>query len=147
MVTAATSQQAQSEAYIATMALFLMHEEKSLQRLPLVWKDLWHEKADVRKAEADEVDKAEIRNFREIIRRRKEQEDEEGVLMTGAFRHRGTGEANGSHDKVGKDKVTNNSLTSDYIKQLWREKTRTNSYQMMLVSSLIPFTTLALIYE
>ena len=62
----------QSEAYISVVSLFVVFagspkEEKAHLRLPSVWKDLWDEFSDGRKEQLAAVDRAELREIRQMI--------------------------------------------------------------------------------
>jgi ATP-dependent RNA helicase DHX29 len=138
MVSISTPDVKQSEAYIATTALFFLFsssgkEDKVFLRLPASWRDLWTEFAETKKEKSDEADRKTIRIFRDMVRQKRDQEMEEGVLIHGAFKHRNTGRALDNGDESGLDKAARLLLTSEAYQKIWADKCSTQSYQMMLV--------------
>ena len=129
----------QSEAYIATVALFLIfgsstREDKVSMRLPATWRDLWTEFAEVKKEKADEEDRDSIRKIRDMVREKKDQELEDGVLIKGAFKGRGpTRAVENGHDGM-VDNGSRSSINPEAYQRIWYEKSNTQSYQYMLVS-------------
>ena len=103
-------------------------------RLPAVWRDLWSEFAELKKEKADKLDREAIRMFRGMVRDKRDQELEDGVLIQGAFRNRGPTRAPDTSDESGPDKSSRSNLTSEAYQNIWAEKSHTQSYQMMLVS-------------
>lgn len=137
----------QSEAYIATTALFFIfgssvREEKVFLRLPAAWRDLWTEFVSSRKEKLDENDRESIRVFRDMVREKRDQELEDGVLIQGAFRNRGSTRAPDTSDESGPDKTVRSGLAPDAYQRIWADKSGSHNYQMMLVSlfSLVPYT-------
>ncbi|KAL2073640.1 hypothetical protein VTL71DRAFT_10966 [Oculimacula yallundae] len=129
----------QSEAYIATVALFLLFsssakEDKVFLRLPPAWRDLWTEFAEAKKEKADEADRSSIRVFRDLVREKRDQELEDGVLIQGAFRNRNTTRAAENGDESVVDKVNKGLLEPQAYQRIWYDKCNTQSYQMMLNS-------------
>ena len=62
----------QSEAYIATVALFIVfadspREEKAYLRLPPIWRELWSEMVQAKKETDDAEDRKVLRRLRETI--------------------------------------------------------------------------------
>lgn len=128
----------QSEAFIATTALFLTFgasakEEKVSLRLPAVWRDIWTEFADARKSRADAVDRDTIKRLRAMVRERQDQELEDGIL---AFRGRGAGRnVNDSGDDSGTDRgKLMNGGSPEYYRKIWQVKSSTPRYESMLES-------------
>jgi ATP-dependent RNA helicase DHX29 len=137
MISISTPDAKQSEAYIATMALFLIFgssakEDKVFLRLPATWRDLWTELAEKKKERLDETDRASVRKFRNMVREKRDQEMEDGVLIQGAFRNRGT-RAPDNSDESGPDKSSKSHVTSEAYQKIWADKSSSPSYQMMLV--------------
>lgn len=133
----------QSEAYIATTALFLIFgssakEDKVSLRLPATWRDLWTEFAEAKKEKLDETDRASIRTFRDMVREKRDQELEDGVLIKGAFKNRGSTRTLENGDETKGDKVPKLALAPEAYQRIWLEKSSTQSYQVMLVSCPIP---------
>ncbi len=134
----------QSEAYIATTALFLLFgssgkEDKVFLRLPPAWRDLWTEFAEAKKEKADEADRAVLRKFRDMVREKRDQELEDGVLIHGAFRNRSAARATDNGDDSGTDKPSRSLLTLEAYQKIWFDKCSTPSYQFMLVCLFLLF--------
>ncbi len=140
MTTCATPDPKQSEAFIATVALFLIFgssakEEKVSMRLPAVWRDLWSEFAEVRKAHIDAQHRTAIKELRDLVRERRDQELEDGVLLQGAFRGRGVARNNAeAGEEPGTDRTNRTSGSPEYYQQIWLEKSSTPRFHTMLVS-------------
>lgn len=136
MISISTPDPKQSESYVATTALFLIfgssaREDKVFLRLPAAWRDLWTEFTEKKKEKIDEADRASIRVFRDMVRKKRDQEEEDGVLIHGAFRNRGTPRPEMAENGV--DKSTRSQLVPEAYQRIWAEKSSTPSYQMMLV--------------
>ncbi|KAG6189821.1 hypothetical protein E4U27_006153 [Claviceps purpurea] len=135
MTGVATSDSQQSEAYISTVALFLIFsnspkDEKVNLRLPPVWKDLWADLAEAKKNEIDSQDRESIRSLRTFVRQRQDQELEDGVI---AFRGRGGNKASlGSADAASQDRSKLNAAQADFLRNIWIDKARTRNFQNML---------------
>jgi ATP-dependent RNA helicase DHX29 len=129
----------QSEAFIATTALFLLFsssakEDKVFLRLPATWRDLWTEFAQRKKEKTDKVDRNVISIFRDMVREKRDQELEDGVLIQGAFRNRNSARTADNSDESGPDKVSKSSMTPEAYQKIWADKANTPGYQMMIVS-------------
>ena len=138
MISVSTPEAKQSEAFIATVALFLIfgssvREDKASLRLPPVWRELYAELTDLRKQEADEANRTAIRSLRDIVREKKNQELEDGVLITGAFRGRVAARTTENSDESGSSKPIKSAMCIDGHQRIWADKIRTPAYQMMLV--------------
>jgi ATP-dependent RNA helicase DHX29 len=132
----------QSEAFVATTALFLLFssstkEDKVFLRLPAAWRDLWTEFSERKKEMSDEADRNAIRVFRDMVREKRDQELEDGVLIQGAFRNRIPTRVVDNSDESGPDKSLKSSLNSEAYRKIWADKSTTPNYQMMLVSRLL----------
>ncbi len=141
MISISTPDTKQSESYIATTALFLIfgssaREEKVFLRLPATWRDLWTEFAEKKKEKGDEDDRNSVRVFRDMVRRKRDQEEEDGILIHGAFRNRGTPRGPAENTENGVDKSSRVQLSPEAHQRIWIEKSSTPSYQSMLVSFL-----------
>ncbi|RDW60905.1 putative helicase associated-containing protein [Coleophoma cylindrospora] len=139
MVSVSTPDSKQSEAFVATSALFLIfassaREDKVFLRLPATWRDLWTEFAEIKKNKTDEQDRSAIGTFRDMVRKKRDQEMEDGVLLQGAFRNRGNLRAQDNSDESGPEKMSKASLTPEAYHRIWMEKASTPSYNMMLQS-------------
>ncbi|UNI15628.1 RNA helicase [Purpureocillium takamizusanense] len=133
----AASDAKQSEAYIATSALFHIfsgnaREEKANLRLPAVWRDLWNELAETKKEQLDSEDRAVVRSLRTLVRQRHDQELEDGVILQGAFRGRGGKAAQDSSDSA--DRKKPQTLNPEEFKKIWADKSGTRKFQQMLQS-------------
>ncbi|KAF9882462.1 ATP dependent RNA [Colletotrichum karsti] len=140
MKSIATPDKKQSEAYVATWALFHIFgistkEEKVGMRLPAVWRELWDELALTRKSLLDSKDREAIRELRALVRQRQDQELEDGVILQGAFKGRG-GARNGNdnREEAGLDAVKRLSGGPEYYQNIWAQKSSTPRFQMMLQS-------------
>jgi ATP-dependent RNA helicase DHX29 len=139
MTSISTPDAKQSEAYIATVALFLIfgsstREDKVSLRLPATWRDLWAELAEEKKEKADTIDRDSIRKIRDMVREKKDQELEDGVLLKGAFKGRGPARVVENGDDQSGEKGARSTLTPDAYQRIWFEKSNTQSFQYMLVS-------------
>lgn len=138
MTSIATPDAKQSEAYIATTALFFIFgssakDEKVAMRLPSVWKDLWSEFAEAKKNKADEHDRNIVRHIRDLVRNRMEQELEDGVLV-GAFKGRGQSKNATDSEQSDHERAKRQPFGPDYYQNIWYNKSSTPRYQQMLVS-------------
>ncbi|KUJ11967.1 P-loop containing nucleoside triphosphate hydrolase protein [Mollisia scopiformis] len=129
----------QSEAFIATTALFLLFsssgkEDKVFLRLPAVWRDLWTEFAETKKGKADEADRNVIRRFRDMVRERRDRELEDGVLIQGAFKNRNGARPLENGEESGTDKANKSTLSPEAYQKIWIDKSSTPNFQMMLQS-------------
>ncbi|OTB02740.1 hypothetical protein M426DRAFT_190879 [Hypoxylon sp. CI-4A] len=139
MTSIATPDAKQSEAYVATLALFVIFgstkEEKVFMRLPPAWRELWSELAEQKKSQTDAADREAIKDLRAMVRRKQDQELEDGVLLQGAFRGRG---AQRNTNETGEDSITEkglaNSLGPEYYQRIWADKSSTPRFQAMLQS-------------
>lgn len=138
MTSVATPDQKQSEAYIATVALFSIFsstkEEKVFMRLPPVFRELWSELAENKKAQEDSVDRAAIKDLRAMVRQRQDRELEDGVLLQGAFRGRGSQRnTNDTGSETGYERGGRNILDPEYYQRIWADKASKPKFQAMLV--------------
>ena len=139
MTSVATPDSKQSEAFIATTALFSIfassaREEKVFLRLPPAWKDLWSEYSEARKAKADEKDRTAIRELRDLVRRRRERELEDGVVLHSAFKGRGQGRTTNGIDDPGHDKARRGAEDPTFFQNIWQQKSSSPRFQAMLRS-------------
>lgn len=138
MVSISTPDSRQSEAYIATAALFLIFgssakEDKVSLRLPAAWRDLWTEFAEIKKEKSDEEDRNAIKTFRDLVRAKRDQELEDGVLIHGAFRNRVAVRTPGN-EETSMDKGLKAGFSPEAYQRIWAEKCSSHSYQHMLQS-------------
>ncbi|KAI1204429.1 uncharacterized protein F4807DRAFT_333252 [Annulohypoxylon truncatum] len=137
MSSIATPDSKQSEAFVATLALFVVFgstkEEKVFMRLPQVWREFWSELVEEKKNQTDAADRIAIQELRAMVRRKQDQDLEDGVLLQGAFRGRASQR---STNETGDDSVlergVTNSLGPEYYQRIWAEKSNTPRFQAML---------------
>lgn len=139
MTTISTPDTKQSEAYIATVAMFAIfgstREEKIFMRLPAVWRELWSEFAEDRKNQADAADRLAIRGLRSMIRQKQDQELEDGVLLHSAFRGRAAQRASKDNsDDSNPDRPGVPAFGPEFYQKIWFDKASTPRFQTMLVS-------------
>ncbi|TGJ82383.1 hypothetical protein E0Z10_g6396 [Xylaria hypoxylon] len=139
MTKVSTPDSKQSEAYAATVAIFAIFgstkEEKIFLRLPAAWRELWSEFAEEKKNQADAVDRVAIKDLRAMIRRKQDQELEDGVLLQGAFRGRAAQRASkDSGDDSSIDRSSVNAFGPEYYQRVWFDKASTPRFQAMLQS-------------
>lgn len=138
MTEIATPDEKQSEAFIATTALFLIFgssgkEEKVSLRLPSQFRDLWGEYSETKKNDADARDRSAIKELRALVRERRDQEEEDGVLLSGAFRGRNNGRNGGdTPDAIAAEKRASGG--PEYYQGIWQKKSSAPKYQAMLQS-------------
>ncbi|KAJ3498286.1 hypothetical protein NLG97_g1245 [Lecanicillium saksenae] len=139
MAGVATPDAKQSEAYIATMALFHIfstnaREEKVNLRLPPAWKDLWSELAETKKSHADAADRTVVKDLRGLVRERLDQELEDGVIIQGAFRGRGNAKQQSEATDGTSSRSRQINGNADLFRKIWADKSGTAKYQTMLNS-------------
>lgn len=139
MMTAATPDSEQAEAYISTVALFAIFgsakEDKVFMRLPPVWKDLWTEMAEAKKNQTDAEDRGTIKDLRALVRQRQDQEEEDGVVIQSAFKGRGGNRTtNGHGDQPGQERVYGHSIGPEFYQRIWADKVNSPKFYHMLVS-------------
>ncbi|OTB14961.1 hypothetical protein K445DRAFT_61545 [Daldinia sp. EC12] len=136
MASIATPDSKQSEAYIATLALFVVFgstkEEKVFMRLPAAWRELWSELAEEKKNQTDAADRTAIKELRALVREKHDQELEDGVLLQGAFRGRASQRSTNEAGDDSNAERTANTVESEYYQRIWAEKSSTPRFQSML---------------
>ncbi|RFU79537.1 dead-like helicase [Trichoderma arundinaceum] len=136
MTTIATPDTKQSEAYIATAALFHIFngnpkEEKVNLRLPTVWRDFWSEMAEAKKNHYDAQDRLAVKQLKALVRQRHDQELEDGVVLQGAFR--GRNNAKTSSEATESGHIERKHVESDEsLKKIWTSKSSRKKYASML---------------
>jgi len=140
MMTIATPDAEQSKAYIATYALFHIFasspkEEKAFLRLPPAWRELWSELAEAKKEYVDRKDRKAVKELRDLVRKRQDQDLEDGVILQGAFRGRGAGRNTRDGDQdSSQDRVKHVEANPEYYQRIWYDKSSTPKFHHMLVS-------------
>ncbi|ELQ39414.1 pre-mRNA-splicing factor ATP-dependent RNA helicase PRP43 [Pyricularia oryzae] len=140
MKSIATPDSRQSEAYVATLAFFLVSgssskDEKAAMKLPPVWRDLWSELAGAKKSKADAADREILKELRALVRKKQDQELEDGVIIQGAFRGRGArAAATDSAENSDHDRNKAAAVGPEYYQRIWYDKSSSPRYQNMLRS-------------
>ncbi|KAL8708394.1 MAG: hypothetical protein Q9220_006684 [cf. Caloplaca sp. 1 TL-2023] len=135
MLTEATPDSAQSEAYVSTVALFLVFssipkEEKASLRLPSVWKDVWQELSILKRSRDLEADRNDFRGIRKLVSDSgiedcKIQHAPDTPVVSGLPKAKGHSQVRSSGQDVG--------LTiSEQLKAVWSSKSTTPSFDRML---------------
>ena len=137
MVSIACPEINQSEAYISTVALFILFastpEQKVFMRLSSVWRDVWAELSDLRKAYHDAKDRDVLRELRSVIEEAEKNKQSSPSNDT---------EFHGSKSLKDQILVVKSSelqqqhlpaLSSNELKAIWVTKERSPSYQQMLL--------------
>ncbi|ROT36516.1 helicase associated domain-containing protein [Sodiomyces alkalinus F11] len=140
MESVAAPDKKQSEAYVATWALFHIFgtspkEEKVGMRLPPVWRELWTELADGRKSALDAEDRDVVRELRSLVRQRQDQELEDGVILQSAFRGRGSARNLNDTNRHGSQEAAAAARADgahELYRRIWSQKASTQAYQAML---------------
>lgn len=135
----ATPDSAQSEAYIATVALFVIFsaspkEEKAHLRLPPAFRDLWDELVTAKQDHGDSADREILKELRILIDRHKPSEgDSDGDVVLYNSRLRSTA-ASAVDTPVPELDAINGLKSSQELKDMWSSKVAAPSYQKMLSS-------------
>lgn len=138
----ATPEVSQSEAYVATAALFLifsgsLKEEKAHMRLPSAFRDLWDEFAHSKQAHILAKDGIVVKEVRALIEknRNSDDDDDDEVVFNVSSRRRadGTSGANTPITRTATPKL-NTSDVSEELRQMWYNKTAVPAYQKMLLT-------------
>ena len=137
MKTISTPDTAQAEAYLSTMAIFLIfytsQKEKIHLRLPPVWRDVWEELAAVKTAEVDTADRQELKMFRQLV------DDQSGKV---AQEESGAEQSQGRHvtqpemseTSLSNNRVESAPMTAADITSTWRTRSSSPRFQAMLKS-------------
>ncbi|KAL6872337.1 P-loop containing nucleoside triphosphate hydrolase protein [Trichoderma longibrachiatum] len=137
MAKVATPDVKQSEAYIATAALFHIFsgnpkEEKVNLRLPTVWRDFWSEMAEAKKEHFDAQDRLVVKQIKALVRQRQDQELEDGVVLQGAFRGRNNAKSTPEATDSGHTERSRHVESDDNLKKLWAARASRKKYEAML---------------
>lgn len=133
MESVATSTSQQAEAFVSTIALFILFpqnskEGKAYLRLPAVWRDLWTELADVKKLQEEEGDKKIVKGLRTLIRENQGTFEDDVVLSDNFRRRNGAAGKAESSGRVG----SRVQESDEQLKRIWAEKSCTPSFQHMV---------------
>ncbi|WPH00311.1 Hypothetical protein R9X50_00313600 [Acrodontium crateriforme] len=143
MKTIATPDVAQSEAYVATVALYLIFsgspkEEKAHMKLPPAYRDLWAELAETRKGTIEAGDRETIKHLRSLIKEHTQPEDDEPeeVVFNANSRRRCVDGVSGTATPTSQRDLNKilKPPASEELAHMWAQKSSTPSYQRMLAS-------------
>ena len=141
MMTVATPDTAQSEAYIATATLFLIFsgspkEEKSHLRLPPAYRDLWDEFTRAKRDHIDALDRDTVKELRSLIDQHATvvEEHEDEVVFNPNTRRLNGATSGTSTPGSRHERQRPTSTPSQELQNMWRQKTASPSYQRMLIA-------------
>ena len=140
MMKEATPDTAQSEAYIATAALYLIFsgspkEEKAHLKLPPAFRDLWDEFAKLKRESVDASDRELVKDLRKTIEKNVQPELEEDDEIVYNPARRLNGAASGSSTPSRQDlQRTNGAEPSQALREMWAQKQSSPAYQKMLTA-------------
>ena len=126
----------QSEAFVATAAIFLIFshspKEKNVHlRLPANWRDLWNELSISRKEDQDAADRDRLRSLRRLVSDNLEVEGRQGSHVNDdAQEPRDLSKPR--EDRKERSQPLNS--VSQELPQLWSSKAASSSFQRMLIS-------------
>ena len=138
MISIACTDALQAEAFISTVALFLIfasspREEKAHLRLPAVWRDFWTELMVKRQEEKDTEDKKILREIRSMVEGNAANDSgvahDHSTLVNGGILEKGD-----PRTKAFESSISVSIPLVDEIKQIWIAKASSSSYQEMLRS-------------
>ncbi|KIX10435.1 uncharacterized protein Z518_01517 [Rhinocladiella mackenziei CBS 650.93] len=120
----------QSEAYICTLALFLVSslgvkEQKAMTRLPTVWRDTVKDLTDEKRRLVDEEHKSSFRRIRALIQTTREKVKQEQTWVVSKDRTRPEG-----RHRI--QRTAPSKLNSDRVSREWTLRTSRTSFQEML---------------
>ena len=142
MLGQAAPDETQSEALIATYALFLIFagspkEEKAHMKLPPPFRDVWTELLAAKQEYGDAADRATVKDLRSLVEqassKKEESEGEDEVVFKAGSRHRST-VASGVSTPAPEKEPTGPMQASPELSELWARKVSTPAYQKMLVA-------------
>ncbi|KAF7595064.1 hypothetical protein BBP40_007467 [Aspergillus hancockii] len=133
----ATPTAQQAEAFVSTLALFILFpqsskEGKAYLRLPAVWRELWTEFANAKKLQEDESDKKTVKHLKSLIEENQSNFEDDVVLSDNFRRRNGTSSKSESPARVPTAKEA--SGTDSQLQRIWLEKSSTPSFQKMVQS-------------
>lgn len=138
----ATPDITQSEAFVATAALFLIFsgspkEEKAHLRLPPTFRNLWDEFARAKQEHVLAVDGSVVKEVRELVENNKgsDDDDDDEVVFNASSRRRLEGASGAATPvlRIGTPKPGSPEI-SEELQMMWYHKTATPNYQRMLLA-------------
>ena len=137
MVSISTPSALQSEAYIATAALFVIfspfpREEKAYLRLPPTWRNLWSELSEARKGQQDAADRNALRELRGLVRQHNVLTENTSADMTNGHGKPDAFLANDEHAEKSQPESKAGPGASAALAAIWSLKASSSSYNHML---------------
>ena len=137
MVTISCPTEAQAEAYVSTVAMFLIFassskEEKAHLRLPSTWRDLWKDLSQLKKDQDDTTDRQVLRELRCMIVENSQADSNLDNRSNGITLKTSNKKIAAVHPQQWQGKPS--PVLSNELKALWGSKQATPSYQQMLKS-------------
>jgi ATP-dependent RNA helicase DHX29 len=141
MMKEATPDTAQSEAYIATAALYLIFsgspkEEKAHLKLPPAFRDLWDEFAKLKRESVDASDRELVRELRMTVEKhvQPEVEEDDEIIYNPARRLNGAASGTSTPSSRQELQKTNGTEPSPALREMWAQKQSSPAYQNMLIA-------------
>ena len=138
MVSISCPTEDQAEAYISTVAMFLIFasspkEEKMHLRLPATWRDVWKEMSRLKKDQDEETDRQVLRELRSMIAEHgKVDQDAHQQIYGIAPKILNTEPTAAEWHQSRGNSLSPPAVRSDDIKALWASRLSTPTYQQML---------------
>ncbi|TKA83701.1 hypothetical protein B0A55_00280 [Friedmanniomyces simplex] len=142
MLGQATPDEAQSEALIATFALFLIFagspkEEKAHMKLPPPFRDVWTELLTAKQEHGDAADRSTVKHLRGLVEqatsKSEESEGEDEVVFKAGSRHRSAAASGVTTPAPEKEPAVATQVLPE-LSELWAHKVSTPAYQKMLLA-------------
>lgn len=140
MMQEATPETAQSEAYVATAALYLIFsgspkEEKAHLRLPPTFRNLWDEFAKLKRDNVDAADRELVKELRKTIDQHAQaevEEDDDEIVYNPARRLNGAASGTSTPSSRQEVQKQGNGEPSQALQEMWSQKQMAPAYQKML---------------
>jgi ATP-dependent RNA helicase DHX29 len=138
MITIATPDVLQSEAYISTVALYLIFghspkEEKVHLRLPPQWRDLWMEMSLFEREQNDAADRGTLRQLRNMIETCKPVAELPTLPEQNNAKQRSQRDQSDTREKS-ETRLIIGTVSTENMAQLWLSKSSSSRYREMLKS-------------
>ena len=139
MVTISTPDAIQSEAYVSTVALFLIFaavpkEEKAYLRLPPTWRDLWAELLHLKKDQVDRADRESLRELRGLVTERESSNDDRNNPLRYEISKPNGSKTEREATNGPSSTLQSSTVNPEDLKMIWSAKVSRLSYQDMLAS-------------
>ncbi|KAE8145083.1 P-loop containing nucleoside triphosphate hydrolase protein [Aspergillus avenaceus] len=134
MDTIATPTTQQAEAFVSTLALFVLFspnskEGKAYLRLPAVWRELWTEFSNAKKVQEDEADKETVKQLKKLVQDN-HSNLEDDVVLSDNFRRR-NGTSIKPESPVRAPNASGSTEPDAQLQRIWSEKSSMPSFQDM----------------